>query len=67
MSEQIYNTVAGMDVHKKSINVAVIPSGDHKVREEWQVENSPRALKKLAKRLKGISKAPVQAVYEAGP
>lgn len=61
------NTIVGMDVHKKSINVAVMPNGSAGVTEQWQVVNEPRALKKLAKRLKALSSSPIQAVYEAGP
>lgn len=67
MSKGIGTTYVGLDVHKKSVNVAVILAGNAKVTEQWHITNEPRSLKKLVKRLKGLSDAPVKAVYEAGP
>jgi transposase len=60
-------TFVGLDVHKKSINIAVIPAGSSKVTEQWKLENEPRSLRRLAKHLKERYSGSVQAVYEAGP
>ena len=57
----------GMDVHKSSINVAVILPENSKPTEEWQVVNEPRAVRRLIKKLKGMKCEKVMAAYEAGP
>lgn len=67
MSKEFGTTFVGLDVHKKSIHVAVVGAGSSKVTEEWQLENTPQALKNLAKRLKKLSSGRVVAFYEAGP
>lgn len=67
MSKNSVTTFVGLDVHKKSISVAVVLPGKNRVTEEWQQENTPRALKKLSNRLRKMSSGPVIAFYEAGP
>lgn len=67
MSISVNTTFVGLDVHKKSINVAAILVGEKRVTEEWQLENNPRAVKKMANRLKKLSSGPIVAFYEAGP
>lgn len=59
-------TWVGIDAHKKTLAVAVLgPKGQ---REEFTVENEPRAVRQLAKRLKRDAKGhEVRACYEAGP
>ena len=67
MSKIDYITSVGMDVHKKTINVAVVLSGSSQVAEEWQLANEPRAIKRLVKKVKRLSPGEVVACYEAGP
>ena len=57
----------GMDVHKKSINVAVLSDRGKTPEEEWQLANEQRAIKKMIKRLKKMTGGVVRAAYEAGP
>jgi len=57
----------GMDVHKVAINVAVAVRGRREPEAEWQVANEPRAVKKLVKKLKEMTRGAVRAAYEAGP
>ena len=59
-------TYAGMDAHARTIWVAVLAPGAGKP-EEWQLTNEPRAVKRLAQRLKRMAPGPVVACYEAGP
>lgn len=59
------NTVVGMDVHKKTVVAAILPSGSDCVTERVTIVNEPPAVEKLVKRL--ASKGPVEFVYEAGP
>jgi transposase len=56
-----------MDVHKAAINVAVAVRGRREPEAEWQVANEPRAVKKLMKKLKEMTRGAVRAAYEAGP
>lgn len=64
MSEGI--TWVGMDVHKKSINVAMLlPDREKPV--EWQLINEPRTVRRLAKKLVREAPGEVRACYEAGP
>src|SRR6185437_10755746 len=59
-------TFVGMDVHKASINVAVLEHGksDH---IEWKLDNRATLVEKLARRLKRDYGDDVVACYEAGP
>ena len=59
-------TYAGMDAHARTIHVAVLRPGA-KGPEEWQLANEPRAVKRLARRLRRAAGGPVVACYEAGP
>ena len=40
-------TYAGMDVHARTISVALLKPGAERP-EEWQLEHEPRAVKRLA-------------------
>jgi transposase len=59
------NTVVGLDVHKKTIVAAVLPSQSETVTETVTIENCPEAVEKLINRL--VAKGPAEFVYEAGP
>lgn len=60
------STWVGLDAHKKAINVAAFFPGKGLV--EFEVANTPSAIKQLAKRLReGAAKGEVFACYEAGP
>lgn len=61
-----YNTVVGLDVHKKTIVAAVLPRDAKQVVEVVTIENHPKALEKLVNRL-AATRGPVEFVYEAGP
>jgi transposase len=57
----------GMDVHKKSINVAVVVKNKREPEAEWQVENTEKSIKQLIKKLSGMTSGSVKIAYEAGP
>jgi len=58
-------TWVGLDVHKKSINVARLhPDGQ---RDAWQLENNAKLVKRLAKKLAREAPGEVRCCYEAGP
>ena len=59
-------TYVGIDVHAATIWVAMLQPGAGQP-EEWQLANEPRALRRLARRLKRTAPGPVVACYEAGP
>ena len=63
---EMNTTYAGMDVHAAKIQVAVLVPGT-KHRTELELENEPRALKRLARRLKKIAPDGLLACYEAAP
>jgi len=54
-----------MDVHKKIIVVAVLPIGSDRVTESFTIENTPKAVERLAQRL--TTNGSAEFVYEAGP
>lgn len=56
----------GLDVHKKSINVAVIPAESSKIRESWQVANEPRSVRRMVKKLRKLGDGEILSCYEAG-
>ena len=60
-----YTTVVGLDVHKKTIVAAVLPSGSDHVTERVTIENQLKAIEKLVRRL--AARGAVEFVYEAGP
>jgi len=57
--------IVGLDVHKKTIVVAVLYPGMSQVTERFTIENTTEALEKMVKRLGG--QGPVCFCYEAGP
>ena len=63
---EMSTTYAGMDAHARTIRVAVLAPGAGKP-EEWQLANEPKAVKRLAQRLRRMAPGPVVACYEAGP
>lgn len=58
-------THAGLDVHKRDIQVAML-SGGGSDWTEWTVANEPRAVRRLAKKLQRQAGS-VLCAYEAGP
>lgn len=67
MSTDQNSIFVGMDVHKASINVAVCEQGNRAPNAEWQLANEPRSVKKLVRKLKGMTSVSVKVAYEAGP
>ena len=59
-------TYVGLDVHKRSIAVCVILPGSSEFLE-WEIENTPTAIRKLASSLKRRAPDVIHACYEAGP
>jgi transposase len=59
-------TFVGMDVHKSTINVAVLEEGKP-APTEWVLENRATAVEKLAQKLKRAFGDAVSCCYEAGP
>ncbi len=60
-------TWVGLDAHKKSIVVAALLPGRREP-EQWQLENTPRAVERLVKKLeKESSGGEIRCCYEAGP
>ncbi len=59
-------TYVGLDVHKKSIAIALLPGGGGPP-VEWQEPNELRAVQRLARRLKREAGEAVTCCYEAGP
>jgi len=55
----------GLDVHKETIVVGVLPPASERVTERVTIENYPKAIEKLVKRL--ALNGALQFVYEAGP
>jgi len=60
------STDVGMDVHKKDIVVAMLLPAAREV-ETWAVANEPRAVRRLARKLKREAPGIIRSVYEAGP
>jgi hypothetical protein len=60
-----HSTIVGLDVHKESITVAVLPSDVRRFEEIATTENRPRAIGRLVKRV--TKKREAAFVYEAGP
>lgn len=58
-------TIVGLDVHKATIVAAVLPPGSERATETVTIENHPKIVEKLVRRL--AAKGPVEFVYEAGP
>lgn len=60
-----YTTVVGLDVHKETVVAAVLLQGHKEVTEQVSIENHPKAIEKLVKRV--TRQGPAEFVYEAGP
>ncbi len=67
MSENKGITYVGLDVHKASINVAMILPGSKQVDEQWQLANETRSRARMVRKLKRIGGDQVHICYEAGP
>ena len=59
-------TYVGLDTSKSSIQVAMLTPGSEKA-TEWEIVNEPRAVRRLAKRLKREATGELRVCYEAGP
>ncbi len=58
-------TYIGLDAHKKFINVAMfLPR--RKKPEEWKVNNEPKSLKRLVRKLLREAPGEIRSCYEAG-
>jgi transposase len=58
-------TFVGLDVHKSSIQVAMLPGRGQPI--EWQTANTPPAVRKLARQLHEQASGDLLCCYEAGP
>jgi len=61
-----YSTIGGLDVHKETVVVAVLPVGADRIVETARIENHPKAIEQLAQRLR-VRYGVMTFVYEAGP
>jgi transposase len=59
-------TWVGMDVHKNSIKVAALFSGQPEP-VEWQEATTPEAVRRLCRKLRREASGDVRCCYEAGP
>ncbi len=59
-------TDVGLDTSKSSIQVAMLLPGSEKA-VEWEIANEPRAVRRMAKRLKREAVGELRVCYEAGP
>jgi len=59
-------TYVGLDVHKKTIQVAMLLPDSPKA-VEWQELHTPEAVRRLARRLRRRAPGEIQVCYEAGP
>ena len=64
MSEVI--TSVGIDAHKRELHVAMLV-GSAATPVTWTVENEPKAIARLHRRLEREAPGPVRVCYEAGP
>jgi transposase len=60
------STFVGLDVHKASISVALLPPGQT-TPLEWKVANEPAAVQRLIRKLERETEGTLQCCYEAGP
>ena len=59
-------TYIGLDVHKKSISVAMLRSDSYEP-VTWEMANGPQAGRRLLRELSRRTDEPVRVCYEAGP
>jgi len=59
-------TYVGLDVHKDSIAVAVLPAGAEET-VEWQTKHDDKGIKRLVRRLRKEAPGEIVCCYEAGP
>lgn len=59
-------TDVGLDTSKSSIQVAMLLPGSDKA-VQWEIANEPRAVRRMAKRLKHEAIGELRVSYEAGP
>ncbi len=64
MSEVI--TSVGIDAHKRKLHVAMLV-GSAAMPVTWAVENAPKAIARLHRKLEREAPGPVRVCYEAGP
>ena len=57
--------VVGLDVHKETILVAVLPTNSDKITKTMQIKNEAKVIEKTVKSLPQMG--PIEFVYEAGP
>lgn len=63
-----HSTYVGMDVHKESIQVAVILPRHSQVSEEWSMRHDAKAAGRLCRKLEKLSgRSRIVSCYEAGP
>ena len=62
---QFTKTVVGLDVHKETIAVSVLPGWSERATETFVAPNQPKVIEKLVNRV--CAKDPAVFVYEAGP
>lgn len=60
------NIYVGLDVHKATIAVAVARAGRDEVVYHGDIENTPKAVRKLVQRLSATGEV-LNVCYEAGP
>jgi len=59
-------TFVGLDVHKNSIQVALLPLGEGKP-VVWTEAHTTEAIRRLGRKLRREAPGPVECCYEAGP
>ena len=60
------STFVGLDVHKNTIVVALLPPGQN-TPLEWKLANEPGAVQRLMRKLERQAEGGLQCCYEAGP
>lgn len=59
-------TFVGLDVHKESINVAMLLPGESQA-VEWRVVHNPASVRRLVRKLQRTGAGTLETCYEAGP
>jgi len=60
------STFVGLDAHKNTIVVAMLLP-DQRQPQEWRIAHEPKALRRLAQKLKREAVGDIRCCYEAGP